>query len=232
MVSSCLLIAQSSGKAYLFYFCLKNVVRGNIAGFLRGYWTTTRRRGRTWGSASANCSTSCSSTWARTPLSTTVSTTGNVQSRGFSISGPESETHYAALWNELLKLFLIFRSGVDSGCLSRIRFFFISDPGSKFFSISDPLQRISLGNIIRVVHPGSRSGSWFYTHPGSRIQGSKRHRIPGSATLIFDFFVLLVFQVFESQRCFVTMIKKFIRDKKNNFWQWFYLLFVQNSCEI
>ncbi len=30
--------------------------------------------------------------------------------------------------------------------------------------------------MIRVVHP--RSGSWFFTHPGSRIQGSKRHRIP------------------------------------------------------
>jgi hypothetical protein len=30
--------------------------------------------------------------------------------------------------------------------------------------------------MIRIVHPGS--GSWFFTHPGSRIQGSKRHRIP------------------------------------------------------
>ncbi len=30
--------------------------------------------------------------------------------------------------------------------------------------------------MVRVVHPGS--GSWFFTHPGSRIQGSKRHRIP------------------------------------------------------
>ncbi len=30
--------------------------------------------------------------------------------------------------------------------------------------------------MILVVHPGS--GSWFFTHPGSRIQGSKRHRIP------------------------------------------------------
>ncbi len=33
-----------------------------------------------------------------------------------------------------------------------------------------------LGNMIRVVH----SGSWLFTHPGSRIQGSKRHRIPDS----------------------------------------------------
>ncbi len=30
--------------------------------------------------------------------------------------------------------------------------------------------------MIRVVHTGS--GSWFFTHPESRIQGSKRHRIP------------------------------------------------------
>ncbi len=30
--------------------------------------------------------------------------------------------------------------------------------------------------MIRVVHP--ESGSWFFTHPGSRIQRSKRHRIP------------------------------------------------------
>jgi len=30
--------------------------------------------------------------------------------------------------------------------------------------------------MIVVVHPGS--GSWFFTHPGSRIQGSKRHHIP------------------------------------------------------
>ncbi len=30
--------------------------------------------------------------------------------------------------------------------------------------------------MIRDVNPVS--GSWFFTHPGSRIQGSKRHRIP------------------------------------------------------
>jgi hypothetical protein len=30
--------------------------------------------------------------------------------------------------------------------------------------------------MIRDVLPGS--GSWFFTHPGSQIQGSKRHRIP------------------------------------------------------
>ncbi len=30
--------------------------------------------------------------------------------------------------------------------------------------------------MLWVVHPGS--GSWFFTYPGSRIQGSERHRIP------------------------------------------------------
>jgi hypothetical protein len=34
----------------------------------------------------------------------------------------------------------------------------------------------ALGNMIRVVHSGP--GSWFFTHPGSRIQGSKRRQIP------------------------------------------------------
>ncbi len=44
-------------------------------------------------------------------------------------------------------------------------------------NIPDPGSRIR----IRIkddpgCHPGS--GSWFFTHPGSRIQGSKEHRIP------------------------------------------------------
>jgi len=39
--------------------------------------------------------------------------------------------------------------------------------------------------MIRVVHPGSRIRILTFSHPGSRIQGSKRHPIPdpGSATL-------------------------------------------------
>jgi hypothetical protein len=41
--------------------------------------------------------------------------------------------------------------------------------------------------MIRVVHPGSRIRmlTTGISHPGSRIQGSKRHPItdPGSATL-------------------------------------------------
>jgi hypothetical protein len=43
--------------------------------------------------------------------------------------------------------------------------------------------------MIRVVHPGSRILMLTFSHPGSRIQGSKRHPIPdpgsGSATLVF-----------------------------------------------
>jgi hypothetical protein len=72
-------------------------------------------------------------------------------------------------------------------CGSRM---FIPYPGSKFFPsrIPDPpsknlsilTQKIdskkkkALGNIIRVVHPGSGSGFFYPT----RIQGSKKHRIP------------------------------------------------------
>ncbi len=61
---------------------------------------------------------------------------------------------------------------------SRIRIFSIPDPGSAsknlstYFNPKNDFQ--ALGNMIRVVHPGS--GSWLFTHPGSR--GSKRHRIP------------------------------------------------------
>jgi hypothetical protein len=32
--------------------------------------------------------------------------------------------------------------------------------------------------MIRVVHPGSRIRMLSFSHPGSRIQGSKRHPIP------------------------------------------------------
>jgi hypothetical protein len=42
--------------------------------------------------------------------------------------------------------------------------------------------------MIRVVHPGSRILMLTFSHPGSRIQGSKRYPIPdpgsGSATLL------------------------------------------------
>jgi hypothetical protein len=61
-------------------------------------------------------------------------------------------------------------SVADPGCLSRIQIFSISDP--------DPHQRIfsALGNMFRDVHPDPDLD--FCNHPGSRIQGSTRHRIP------------------------------------------------------
>ncbi len=50
-------------------------------------------------------------------------------------------------------------------------------------SKSNSLMTISVLRI-RDVYPGS--GSWFFTHLGSRIQGSKRHRIPDSGSRIPD----------------------------------------------
>jgi hypothetical protein len=87
---------------------------------------------------------------------------------------------------------------------SRIRLFSISDPGSRItVSIPDPgssLKNISIltpkkakkwflssKKYIWVVHPGSWIRMLTFSHPGIRIQGSKRHPIPdpgsGSATL-------------------------------------------------
>ncbi len=58
-----------------------------------------------------------------------------------------------------------------------------SGSASKNLSIFNPTNcYCALRNMIRDVHP--ESGSWFFTHPGSWIQGSKRHRIPDPATLI------------------------------------------------
>jgi hypothetical protein len=70
-----------------------------------------------------------------------------------------------------------FNSGIsvaDPGYLSRIPDlnFFPSQIHIKEFKYFNPTNCFSsLRNLIRVVHPGS--GSWFFTHPGSRIQGQK-----------------------------------------------------------
>jgi hypothetical protein len=68
---------------------------------------------------------------------------------------------------------------------SRIRTFSIPDPGSASRSLSILTQKngfLALENMIRVVHPGSRMRMLtFYPcilDPESRIQGSKRPRIP------------------------------------------------------
>ncbi len=73
---------------------------------------------------------------------------------------------------------------VPSG--SRNRIFFIPDPGSGSKNLSISTQKLvfmwALGNMIRVVHPGS--GCWCFTHPGARIQGSKRQHC--SSLFIYD----------------------------------------------
>jgi hypothetical protein len=54
----------------------------------------------------------------------------------------------------------------------------IPDPHQSIY-IGNLTQKIGFqapGNMIRVANPGS--GSSFFTHPRSRIQGSKRQRIP------------------------------------------------------
>jgi hypothetical protein len=76
--------------------------------------------------------------------------------------------------------------------LSRIRLFSITDPGSEFFpSGSNNLSILTQKMVSKLLEIFSGlfipdAGS-FFTHPRSRIQGSKRHRIPGpgsgSATL-------------------------------------------------
>jgi hypothetical protein len=83
---------------------------------------------------------------------------------------------------------------------SRIRTVSIPDPGSSFKSLSiltakNPKkwflssQKYDPGCSSWIPDPGS--GCWLFSHPGSRIQGSKRHPIPdpgsGSATLAFAY---------------------------------------------
>jgi hypothetical protein len=68
--------------------------------------------------------------------------------------------------------------------------------------------------MIRVVHPGSQIRMLTSTHPGFRIQGSKRHRIPdpgsGSATLVNVLFKYRVPAyincIFEIQLGIVTVV--------------------------
>ncbi len=100
-------------------------------------------------------------------------------------------------WVGLLKtnqlIFILFQC-CGSGKFNPNSNLSIPDPGSrsasKNLSIFNPKNCcLALGNMIRDVHP--ESGSWVFTHRGSRIQGSKRHRIPnpgsGSATLLYFF---------------------------------------------
>ncbi len=77
-------------------------------------------------------------------------------------------------------------SVADPGCLSRIHIFPSRIQGQKGFRIRIKEFKYfnpkncsqALGNMIRMVIPDPDPRSWFFTHHGSRIQGSKRHQIP------------------------------------------------------
>jgi hypothetical protein len=59
---------------------------------------------------------------------------------------------------------------------SRIRIFSIADPWSVSKNLTQKIvsKLTEIWSWLFIPDPGS----WFFTHPGSRIQGSKRHRIP------------------------------------------------------
>jgi hypothetical protein len=71
----------------------------------------------------------------------------------------------------------LHNSVADPGCLSWIWiFFFPSRIRIKEFKYFNPKNCFSaLGNMIRIVHSGS--GSWIFTHPGSRGQKGPRSRV-------------------------------------------------------
>jgi hypothetical protein len=93
--------------------------------------------------------------------------------RGAALSTQNKHVNRAEPCHPLTKLKPMYGSGIldpkfcHPGSRIRIKEFKYFNP-KKFF--------LALVNMIRVVHPGS--GSWFFTHPRSPIQGSKRHRIP------------------------------------------------------
>ncbi len=108
------------------------------------------------------------------------------------INGNQQQIHWssspARTWRSYYRLSLVLRiRDVYSG--TRIRIFSIPDPNFFPSRIPDPHQRIKYvkpkklsklskiqsGLLIQDRDAGSRS--WFFTHPRSRIQGSKRQRI-------------------------------------------------------
>ncbi len=102
---------------------------------------------------------------------------------------------------------------------SRIRLFSIPDPGSATNNLSILTQKNGFkapGNMIRVVHPGSL----LFTHPGSRIQGSKSNGswipIRNTAWRLYssqleawadffkgDFFGFFYLFMYDIQNCFI-----------------------------
>ena len=70
-----------------------------------------------------------------------------------------------------------FESGDGSGSGSVLNHFWsVADPGC-LFRIPDP-KFFHPGPSLRIYVLFIPYGSWFFTHHWSRIQGSKRHRIP------------------------------------------------------
>ncbi len=77
-------------------------------------------------------------------------------------------------------------SAADPECLSRIRVFSIPDPifihpesriCIKEFKYFNPKKWFLCSQWSGLFIPDPDPGSGFFTHPGSRIHGSKRHRI-------------------------------------------------------
>ncbi len=84
---------------------------------------------------------------------------------------------HAILWSRDVHLgsrILIF--------LSRSRVKKISGSIPKNFSVLTQEIVSKLSEMIQNILPGS--GSWFFTHPGSRIQGSNKYRIRNTACMI------------------------------------------------
>ncbi len=118
----------------------------------------------------------------------------------------------------------------DPGCSSRIRICSTPDPASlvhagsaskNLGSLTENICFLALGNMIRVVNPGS--GSWIFTPAGSRIQGST-DRNTASWSLSCDSFrkpVLLVcileclrrFCLLHSYRNFISFFRYPLRKK-------------------
>ncbi len=87
-------------------------------------------------------------------------------------------------------------SVADPGCLSRIRILSIPDSGSEFFPSRIRIKEflsiltqniVSLGNMIRFVHPGS--GSWFLPIPDPGVKKVPRNtgRIRFCLSILVDF---------------------------------------------
>ncbi len=70
----------------------------------------------------------------------------------------------------------------------------VADPGSEFFPSRIPEMHQSIltqESVFKLSEiwsglfiPDPGFGSWFFTHPGSRIHGSERHRIPDPQLLV------------------------------------------------